>query len=380
MSTAVIVPIHSETPPSQVTPRPKWVADPASDRMEDAPGIVGTTSEALQHALGLARVVAPTDSTVLIYGETGTGKELCAQLIHEHSLRSSGPFVRLNCAAIPEGLLESELFGHEKGAFTSAVAQRTGRFEAAHGGTLFLDEIGEIPPSLQPKLLRVLQEQEFERLGSSRTVSVDVRVIAATNRDLMTLVEEKTFRMDLFYRLNVFPLTLPPLRNRREDIPSLIRHFASRAATRTRRPIRSIPPETIQALVQHCWPGNVRELQNVVERAVILAEDGVLRVPFFKPKRDIQLSPASGTTLKDKERDYILQVLDETGWLIGGPSGAARYLGLPRTSLISRMKRLGISHRRSTRLSEPGRASEPVSQDQPANLHPSYASLVPDIT
>ena len=374
MSTAVIVPIHSELPPSQV----KRVANSASDRLKDAPGIVGT-SEALQHVLGLARIVAPTDSTVLICGETGTGKELCAQLIHELSLRSAGPFVRLNCAAIPEGLLESELFGHEKGAFTSAVAQRVGRFEAAHRGTLFLDEIGEIPPSLQPKLLRVLQEQEFERLGSSRTVSVDVRVIAATNRDLTTLVAEKTFRMDLFYRLNVFPLTLPPLRDRREDIPSLIRHFVSGAAARMRRPIRSIPPEIIQTLAQHCWPGNVRELQNVIERAVILAEDGVLRVPFFEPKRDIQTAPSSRTTLSEVEREHIVQVLDETGWLIGGPSGAARYLGLPRTTLISKMRRLGIQHGRSTRLSKAGRASEPVAQDQPANLHPSYASLVPDI-
>jgi formate hydrogenlyase transcriptional activator len=378
MSTAVIVPIHSEPPWSRVTPKPKRVADVGSDRMEGAPGIVGT-SEALQHALGLARIVAPTDSTVLIYGETGTGKELCAQLIHEQSLRSAGPFVRLNCAAIPEGLLESELFGHEKGAFTSAVAQRAGRFEAAHRGTLFLDEIGELPLSLQPKLLRVLQEQEFERLGSSRTVSVDVRVIAATNRDLTTLVAEKTFRMDLFYRLNVFPLTLPPLRDRREDIPSLIRHFASGAATRMRRPIRSIPPETIQALAQHCWPGNVRELQNVIERAVILAEDGVLRVPFFEPKRDVQTAPPSRNTLSEVERDHIVHVLDETGWLIGGPSGAARYLGLPRTTLISKMRRLGIQHGRSARLSKAGQASEPAAQDQPANLHPSYASLVPDI-
>jgi transcriptional regulator with GAF, ATPase, and Fis domain len=341
MSTAVIVPIHSELPPSRVLPKTQRVADAVSGCRERAPGIVGT-SEALQHALSLARIVAPTDSTVLICGETGTGKELCAKLIHEESPRSGGPFVRFNCAAIPEGLLESELFGHEKGAFTSAVARRAGRFEAAHGGTLFLDEIGEIPPSLQPKLLRVLQEQEFERLGSSRTVSVDVRVIAATNRDLTTLVEEKAFRMDLFYRLNVFPLTLPPLRDRLEDIPSLVRHFASEAVMRMRRPIRSIPPETIQALEQHSWPGNVRELQNVIERAVILAEDGVLRVPFFEPKRDTQTAHSSGTTLKDKERDYILQVLDKTGWLIGGPSGAARYLGLPRTSLISRMKRLGI--------------------------------------
>src|ERR1700722_27071 len=339
MSTAVIVPIHSEPRPSQVIPKTK-----PSDRREDARGMVGT-SESLQHALDLARIVAPTDSTVLIYGETGTGKELCAQLIHEHSLRSGGPFVRLNCAAIPEGLLESELFGHEKGAFTSAVAQRAGRFEAADGGTLFLDEIGEIPPRLQPKLLRVLQEQEFERLGSSRTIRVDVRVIAATNQDLAALVEEKTFRMDLFYRLNVFPLTLPPLRDRREDIPSLIQHFANGAASKLRRPIRAIPLETIQTLEQHSWPGNVRELQNVIERAVILAEDGVLRVPFFEPKRDSQMLPASGTTLKDMERDYILQVLAETRWLIGGASGAARYLGLPRTSLLSKMKRLGISHR-----------------------------------
>ncbi len=378
MSTAVIVPIHSEPPRSQVIPKPKWVADSPSDRMQDAPGIVGT-SEALQHALGLARIVAPTDSTVLIYGETGTGKELFARLIHEQSQRSTGPFVRLNCAAIPDGLLESELFGHEKGAFTSAVTQRTGRFEAAHRGTLFLDEIGEIPPSLQPKLLRVLQEQEFERLGSSRTVSVDVRVIAATNRDLTTLVEQKTFRMDLFYRLNVFPLTLPPLRDRREDIPNLVRHFASGASARMRRPIRSIPPETIQTLMQHCWPGNVREMQNVIERAVILAEDGVLRVPLFEPKRDVQTAPSSGATLSEVERDYIVHVLDETGWLIGGPSGAARYLGLPRTTLISKMRRLGIQHGRSARISEADLSSEPASQGRPANLHPSYASPAPDI-
>ena len=376
MSTAV-VPIHSEFPRGQGEPKTKRAASSASDRMasdpmNDVSGIVGT-SEALQHALSLARIVAPTDSTVLIYGETGTGKELFAQLIHEQSLRSRGPFVRLNCAAIPEGLLESELFGHEKGAFTSAVTQRAGRFEAAHGGTLFLDEIGEIPLSLQPKLLRVLQEQEFERLGSSRTVSVDVRVIAATNRDLTALVEEKTFRTDLFYRLNVFPLTLPPLRDRREDIPSLVRHFTSASAAKMQRPIRSVPPETIQALMQHCWPGNVRELQNVIERAVILAAEGVLRIPFFEAKRDIQTGTTNGTTLEEVERDHIVHVLDETGWQIGGPSGAARYLGIPRTTLISKMKRLGIQHRRSSRISEAGRASEPVAQDQRANLHPSYA-------
>jgi formate hydrogenlyase transcriptional activator len=374
MSTAVIVPIQSEPPRYQGMPVPKQVID----WDQDAHGIVGT-SQALQHSVEMARVVAPTGSTVLIYGETGTGKELFGRLIHERSQRSGGPFIRLNCAAIPEGLLESELFGHEKGAFTSANAQRVGRFEAANHGTLFLDEIGDIPAGLQSKLLRVLQEQEFERLGSSRTLTVDVRVVAATNKDLAALVEEGTFRMYLFYRLNVFPITVPPLRDRGEDIPSLVRHFVSAAAARMRRPIRSIPSETIQALMQHSWPGNVRELQNLIERAVILAEDGVLRVPLFEPQRHIERGQFGGSTLSEMERSYILQVLDKTRWVIGGQTGAARFLGLPRTTLISKMKKLGILQRRDGQLTEPDRASEPASQDQPANRHASCASPVPDI-
>src|ERR1700676_2519233 len=242
MSTATAVPIHPELVPSQRLPILRRPAHCPADGSEDANGIVGT-GEALQDSLRQARIVAPTDSTVVIHGETGTGKELFAGLIHELSSRCGGPFIRLNCAAIPEGLLESELFGHEKGAFTNAIAQRMGRFEAANHGTLFLDEIGDVPPSLQPKLLRVLQEREFERLGSSRTVRVDVRVIAATNKNLLELVAEQTFRSDLFYRLNVFPITLPPLRDRREDIPALVQHFVRHAAASMRRPIRIIPSD-----------------------------------------------------------------------------------------------------------------------------------------
>jgi formate hydrogenlyase transcriptional activator len=257
----------------------------------------------------------------------------------------------LNCAAIPEGLLESELFGHEKGAFTGAVAQRVGRFEAANRGTLFLDEIGDMPLNLQSKLLRVLQEQEFERLGSTRTIRVDVRVIAATNRDLSQLVEERTFRMDLFYRLNVFPIALPPLRERREDIPCLAWHFARKAAARMQRPIRPIPPEAMQAMMAHSWPGNVRELQNFIERAVILSEDGVLSVPPFRSARINEDTDFGGNTLDEVDRDYILRVLDERDWVVGGPGGAAQHLGLPRTTLISKMKKLGITHARSIRLS-----------------------------
>jgi formate hydrogenlyase transcriptional activator len=317
-----------------------------------------------------ARIVAPTDSTVVIYGETGTGKELFAGLIHELSRRRGGPFIRLNCAAIPEGLLESELFGHEKGAFTSAIAQRMGRFEAANHGTLFLDEIGDVPPSLQPKLLRVLQEREFERLGSSRTVRADVRVIAATNKDLSELVAEQTFRSDLFYRLNVFPITLPPLRDRREDIPGLVRHFVRKAAASMQRPIQIIPCEAIQTMMDYHWPGNVRELQNVIERAVILSEDGILHVPRLEPMRDVGSPHFGGNTLKEMTRDYIVQVLDETNGIIGGPSGAAGRLGLPRTTLIAKMKKLGIRHRRSEQLSGGDRSSLPVSQVQPEIQRP----------
>jgi len=375
MSCAAAVPIHSEPLRGQAISSLKSEPSLPTDWAEDAGRIVGS-SPALEHTLGLARIVAPTDSTVVIYGETGTGKELFASLIHELSRRSSGPFIRLNCAAIPEGLLERELFGHEKGAFTGAIAQRVGRFEAAHGGTLFLDEIGDMPLSLQSKLLRVLQEQEFERLGGTRTIRVDVRVIAATNRDLSQLVEERTFRMDLFYRINVFPITLPPLRDRREDIPQLTRHFAGNAAARMLRQIRTIPPEAMQALMDHSWPGNVRELQNYIERAVILAEDGVLRVPPFRSARIIEDTDFGGNTLDEVDRDYILRVLDERDWVVGGPVGAAQHLGLPRTTLISKMKKLGISHLRGSRLS---RASQPASLDRPENPRASSASLVRDV-
>ena len=359
MSTATAIPINSERVPNQRLSILKGAAYDPADRSEDANGIVGS-SQVLQDALRQARIVAPTDSTVVIYGETGTGKELFAGLIHEFSRRSGGPFIRLNCAAIPEGLLESELFGHEKGAFTSAIAQRMGRFEAADHGTLFLDEIGDVPPSLQPKLLRVLQEREFERLGSARTMRVDVRVIAATNKNLSELVAEQTFRSDLFYRLNVFPITLPPLRDRREDIPDLVRYFVRNAAASMQRPIRTIPYQAMQTLMEHDWPGNVRELQNVIERAVILSEDCTLHVPRLEPKRNGECSHSGGNTLNEMERDFIRKVLDETNWIIGGPSGAARRLGLPRTTLISKMKRLGIFHCHSARLSGADRASLPV--------------------
>jgi formate hydrogenlyase transcriptional activator len=326
----------------------------------------------------LAGIVAPTDSTVLLYGETGTGKELFASLIHDLSRRAGGPFIRLNCAAIPEGLLESELFGHEKGAFTSAIAQRVGRFEAADHGTLFLDEIGDIPLNLQSKLLRVLQEQEFERLGSTRTIRVNVRVIAATNRDLSELVDEQMFRMDLFYRLNVFPITLPPLRERREDIARLAWHFTRDAAARIQRSIRTIPPEAIQAMMDHSWPGNVRELQNFIERAVITSENEVLRLPPFESKRNI-FSSDRGNTLTDVERDHILQVLDKTGWVLGGLAGAAHHLGLKRTTLISKMKRLGIRHGRARRSTPANPAFQPASPGRPEIPLASSASLVRDI-
>jgi len=375
MSTAHVVHINSELVPNQRLSILKGAAHDPADRSDDGNGIVGT-SEVLQDALRQARIVAPTDSTVVIQGETGTGKELFAGLIHELSRRREGPFICLNCAALPEGLLESELFGHEKGAFTNAIAQRVGRFEAANHGTLFLDEIGDVPPGLQPKLLRVLQERELERLGSGRTVRLDVRVIAATNKNLSALVAEQTFRDDLFYRLNVFPITLPPLRDRREDIPGLVRHFVRNAAASMQRPIQIIPCEAIQTLMDHDWPGNVRELQNVIERAVILSEDGILRVPRLEPRRDIERSHFAGNTLKEMERDYILEVLDETEGIIGGPSGAARRLGLPRTTLISKMKKLGIPPRRPA-ASGADRASAPFSQGQPEIQRASCASLAP---
>jgi formate hydrogenlyase transcriptional activator len=301
-------------------------------------------SPALEAVLEQVERVAPTGSTVLIQGETGTGKELIAQAIHNISSRCGRPFIRLNCAAIPLDLLESELFGHEKGAFTGAIAQKIGRFELADKGTLFLDEVGDIPSALQPKLLRVLQEQEFERLGSGRTHQVDVRLVAATNRDLTEMVTRGEFRSDLYYRLNVFPVLLPPLRERREDIPALVTHFVEILGRRMGREIEHIPPETMSALSSYQWPGNIRELQNLIERAVILSNDGVLPnpLPTTETEQRAAISPAA-TTLRDSERTLILRTLETVGWIIGGPKGAAAKLGLKRTTLIHKMQKLGIS-------------------------------------
>jgi formate hydrogenlyase transcriptional activator len=286
------------------------------------------------------QTVAPTDSTVLIEGETGTGKELIADAIHTHSKRRARPFVKLNCAAIPLGLLESELFGHEKGAFTGAVAQKIGRFEAADGGTLFLDEIGDIPLELQAKLLRVLQEQEFERLGSTYTHRVNVRVVAATNQDLAGLVAEKKFRMDLYYRVNVFPIALPPLRNRLEDIPMLVAHFVHRYAERMAKQIEKITSDAMEVLARYPWPGNIRELQNFIERAVILTKGDVLQLPSLPSNPAVPTEPV---TLAEAERDHILNALRESHWVVGGASGAAARLGVKRTTLISKMRKRGLS-------------------------------------
>ena len=300
-------------------------------------------SPALEAVLEQVERVAPTGSTVLIQGETGTGKELIAHAIHNISSRCGRPFVRLNCAAIPLDLLESELFGHEKGAFTGAIAQKIGRFELADKGTLFLDEVGDIPPALQPKLLRVLQEQQFERLGSARTHQVDVRLVAATNRDLAEMVNRGQFRSDLYYRLNVFPVLLPPLRARVEDIPVLVRHFVELFGRRMSRTIEHIPAETMSALSTYPWPGNIRELQNLVERAVILSKNGVLPNPLPTTGSQPVAVSAAATTLRESERSLILQTLEEVRWVIGGPKGAATKLGLKRTTLIHKMQKLGIS-------------------------------------
>ena len=306
--------------------------------------IVGE-SPSLKSALDLVSVVAPTDSSVLILGETGTGKELIARAIHNLSSRRDRAFVKLNCAAIPLGLLESELFGHEKGAFTGAVAQKTGRFELANKGTLFLDEVGDIPLELQAKLLRVLQEQEFERLGSNRTHKVDVRVIAATHRDLAAMVKQGTFREDLYYRLKVFPLKVPALRQRTEDIPKLVWHFTALHARQMNKRIEEIPSETMDALVRYRWPGNVRELQNFVERAVILSPRSVLRAPIseLEPYNPYKEADVAMSSLAEVERDHILRVLEASNWVVGGDSGAAQRLGMKRTSLLYRMQKLRIS-------------------------------------
>ena len=318
----------------------------AEDKFDD---IIGR-SASLRAVLDQIQIVAPTDSTVLVLGETGTGKELIARAIHNRSSRRDRPFVRVNCAAIPSGLLESELFGHERGAFTGAIARKVGRFELANGGTLFLDEIGDIPPELQPKLLRVLQEQEFERLGSTVTTRVNVRVVAATSRDLPQMVANREFRSDLYYRLNVFPVRLPALRERPEDIALLVRHFVDLCAKRMKKNVERVPNEAMEILLTHPWPGNVRELQNFIERAVILSPGKVLRAPLAELKQSADGLDASGQsvapkamTLKDAEREHIVQALAETNWVIGGPKGAAARLGLQRTTLISKMQRIGIS-------------------------------------
>jgi formate hydrogenlyase transcriptional activator len=308
--------------------------------------IVGR-SAALTQVLKQVEIVAPTDSTVLIQGETGTGKELIARAIHELSERRARTFVKLNCAAIPTGLLESELFGHEKGAFTGAIAQRIGRFELANGGTLFLDEVGDIPLELQTKLLRVLQEQEFERLGGTRTIHVNIRLIAATNRDLIAMVADKEFRSDLYYRLNVFPIVSPPLRERKDDIGPLVRHFTSKFARRMNKRVETIPTETMGALSRYHWPGNIRELENLIERAVILSRGADLDVPLPELKQTGRLEVIDAqrptTTLAENEREHIRRVLQETNWQVGGPSGAAAKLGLKRTTLQARMAKLGIT-------------------------------------
>jgi formate hydrogenlyase transcriptional activator len=313
-------------------------------------GAIVGDSAALNTALHLVSVVAPTDSSVLILGETGTGKELIARAIHNLSSRRERGFVKLNCAAIPLGLLESELFGHERGAFTGAIAQKTGRFELAHKGTLFLDEVGDIPLELQAKLLRVLQEQEFERLGSNRTHKVDVRLIAATHRDLPAMVKQATFREDLYYRLKVFPINVPPLRQRTEDIPELVWHFAELYARRMNKKIDEIPSETMDALVRYRWPGNVRELQNFIERAVILSPRTVLRAPTseLEPFHVHKGSNAPIAGLEEVERDHILRMLEATNWVVGGRNGAAERLGMKRTSLAYKMRKLQISRPVST--------------------------------
>ena len=317
-------------------------------------GAIIGESAALKAALDLVSVVAPTASSVLILGETGTGKELIARAIHDLSGRRKSAFVKLNCAAIPLGLLESELFGHEKGAFTGAIAQKVGRFELANNGTLFLDEVGDIPLELQAKLLRVLQEQEFERLGSNRTHKVDVRIIAATHRDLAAMVKQGTFREDLYYRLKVFPIAVPALRQRTEDIPKLVGHFTELYARRIGKQIDEIPQETMNALMRYRWPGNVRELQNFVERAVILSPQSILRAPTseLEPLRISAQADAPMTGLEEVERDHILRALDATNWVVGGSNGAAARLGMKRTSLVYRMQKLRIS--RPTRIQRNG--------------------------
>jgi formate hydrogenlyase transcriptional activator len=309
----------------------------------------------------MVRIVAPTDATVLINGETGTGKELIAEAIHKCSDRSNGPFVKVNCAAIPSGLLESELFGHERGAYTGAVARSIGRFERANRGTLLLDEIGDLPVELQPKILRVIQERQFERLGGAATIHTDVRVICATHRNLIEMVHKREFRADLFYRLSVFPIELPPLRDRPQDIRLLVCHFARDYAARMHKPIKAISEEFMRTLVRHSWPGNIRELQNFIERSVILSTGAVLS--GSPPEHTGTLKLSAAVTLEEAERSHILQTLQQTEGVVGGRDGAAARLGLPRTTLIARMKRLGIKRWQGSALPVRAAASVPISED-----------------
>ena len=339
------------------------------DRNHEFERIVGN-SPALEAVLEQVERVGPTDSTVLIQGETGTGKELIAQAIHNVSRRYGRPYVKLNCAAIPFDLLESELFGHERGAFTGAIAQKVGRFELADKGTLFLDEVGDIPLALQPKLLRVLQEQEFERLGGGRTHSVDVRLVAATHRNLEQMVKRNEFRSDLYYRLNVFPIVLPPLRARREDIALLVSHFVEVFSRSMAKQISNIPQETLDAFTSYSWPGNVRELQNLVERAVIRSDNGVLANPLLSPYPNVEGADAvkmnlvgPEVTFEESQRALILRALHASGWIVGGPRGAAARLRLKRTTLISKMRKLGIS--RSARQLEARGVNQNREADEP---------------
>jgi formate hydrogenlyase transcriptional activator len=326
-------------------------SDERDDRDRQFDQIVGN-SPALESTLAEVQRVAPTDSTVLVLGETGTGKELIAHAIHNLSVRCGRPFVKVNCAAIPFDLLESELFGHERGAFTGAIAQKIGRFEMADTGTLFLDEIGDLPLALQPKLLRVLQEQEFERVGSGHTHRINLRLVAATHRDLSQMVARNEFRSDLYYRLNVFPVVVPPLRERREDIRQLVLHFAAVFARRMGKHIEQIPETTMNAFTAYPWPGNVRELQNLIERAVIRSDDGLLPNPLPPSQTNTIPSAAPKGTLHEIEATLILQTLRAAGGMIGGPRGAAARLGLKRTTLVSKMKRLGIYRPRYQRLTQ----------------------------
>jgi DNA-binding NtrC family response regulator len=343
---------------AQHAPRPK------ANHAGQFADIIGASSS-LKSVLSQVEVVGPTESTVLLLGETGTGKELIARAVLNTSARGDRPFVKLNCAAIPSGLLESELFGHEKGAFTGAVAQKIGRFELAHGGTLFLDEVGDIPLELQPKLLRVLQEQEFERLGSARTIHVDVRLIAATNRDLAQMVSDKQFREDLYFRLNVFPIRIPPLRERAGDVRLLAQHYVDKYAQRMHKRIETIPEEAMNALCAYSWPGNIRELQNLIERAVILTRENALQIQTKDLSGPEPIAASAAGTLEEVERERILQALQECGAVIGGRHGAAARLGLKRTTLLSKMQRLGI-----TRNTNYGSTSNAPSKETPEPIKP----------